>query len=87
MTTTDYVLPVVVMVELSCLQWRSQEIFPGEQIQGVQGRSPCGGLVAKPPDADNFAMKKCHGLLLLQLGPGLHATVTVRQSTVPLAAH
>jgi len=48
-------------------QWRSQEIFPGEQIQGVwgtevpqwgPGAKPRWGSGAKPPDADDFTMKK-----------------------------
>jgi len=43
-----------------CTQWRSQEIFPGgEQIQGVWGTEvPQWGPGAKPPDADDFTMKK-----------------------------
>jgi len=48
-------------------QWRSQEIFSGEQklegvcnTSGVQGRSPGGGsgtLGAKPPKADDLIVK------------------------------
>jgi len=40
-------------------QWRSQEIFPGEQIQRVWGTEVRQwGPGAKPPDTDDFTMKK-----------------------------
>jgi len=48
------------------LQWRSQELFPGEQNSGglaievphgVQGRSRGGGIGAKPPEANDLTIK------------------------------
>jgi len=47
--------------------WRSQDLSGGSKCRGsggqkspsgFQGRSPGGGLGAKPPDADDFTMKK-----------------------------
>jgi len=54
-------------LELGDNQWRSYEFVPGrantgeasgtEVPSGVQGRSPGGGLGAKPPKADEFTTK------------------------------